>query len=85
MLGANFTENDLSDLPNLSPESRLAAISDILATAVLRGKARRGTSSQLDGLEDFSETGGEGLALFRKQSVHGVRQTRPEPKKRKVK
>jgi hypothetical protein len=63
---------DAKDYKKLSPENRLAAITDILATAVLRsmdGNTPDHTNPQHADIS--AKTNREGLALLGKQSVHG--------------
>lgn len=56
---------------HLSPDVRLSVITDILAISVLRAVIQKNlTADQLQHLNNISETTGEGLALFRQQSVH---------------
>jgi len=63
---------DASNDKKLSPENRLAAITDILATAVLRSMAGNTLSQTSIQHTDIStKTNREGLALLGKQSVHG--------------
>ncbi len=71
MLKTNIVETNPSLPADLSPESHLAAIAEILAVAVLRGKARRQISGSPDRMENSQGISGEGLDLFGKQSVHG--------------
>ena len=67
----NTVDTNPSMPADLSPGSHLTAIAEILAVAVLRGKARRQISDSTDRSENSQGTNGEGLDLFGKQSVHG--------------
>lgn len=71
MLKTNIVEINSTLPADLPPESHLSAIAEILAVAVLRGRARRHISSLPNITENSQGTRGEGLALFGKQSAHG--------------
>ncbi len=63
---------DTKDYKKLSPENRLAAITDILAKAVLRSMVRNTLShTNIQHADISAKTNREGLALLGKQSVHG--------------